>query len=137
MCFQEYPNEEKRLTGASRKLLKIAQLLTVKAIPPLSILPDSNRDIMTGLDNIMHCEQNLRSRLNLLHLRIFIKTKLEYGSHPQALSKLIQNVTSGSPHLCFLLEHKLQLHNIMLSPAFNLNLNHNLDFKVAMDHSSL
>lgn len=56
LCFQEYPNEEKRLIGASRKLLKIAQSLMVKAIPPLSIRPDSNRDIMTGLDNIMHYE---------------------------------------------------------------------------------
>ena len=55
-CSQEYPNEEKRLIGASRKLLRIAQSLMVKAIPPLSIRPDSNKDIMTGLDNIMHYE---------------------------------------------------------------------------------
>ena len=37
----------------------------------------------------------------------------------------------------FLLEHKLQLHNIKLSPAFDLNLNHNLDLKIVMDHSWL
>lgn len=54
--IQDYPLHEGTQIGASRMIFKIVQSLIVKATPPLSISLESNADVMTVLDDIMHCE---------------------------------------------------------------------------------
>ncbi|KAG0605584.1 hypothetical protein M758_9G070700 [Ceratodon purpureus] len=75
--LEYYPNHEGSLTGASRMIGKIVETLMVKATPPLSIRPDSNADVMTGLDNIMHCVPSLKGErvsTKLTQITTFAKT---------------------------------------------------------------